>query len=222
MKCGGMKYNSQLRPATYQLVPLLKLIHNNLNCVLVSDGVGVGKTISAGYILFSLTKKLKQSAVVICPPSLIIKWKDELSKKFTIRSVIISSSEEFATMENELHSKTRHDAVYIIPSSMIKKFSLKSNTKISVIVFDEIHNFRNKETDGFNAALSWSKYAQFRIGLSATPINNSMDDFVSELNILLPDYSWDAIGIMIEDFWNRNKIKITNALITRFTKQISS
>jgi len=101
MKCGGMKYISQLRPATYQLVPLLKLIHNNLNCILVSDGVGVGKTISAGYVLFYLVKKLKQSAVVICPPSLIVKWKDELTEKFTLRSVIVTSSEEFATMENE-------------------------------------------------------------------------------------------------------------------------
>lgn len=221
MKSGGMKYVENLRPAVYQLVPLIKILNNNLNCILICDGVGVGKTISAGYIIFYTIFKFKQSGIVVCPPSLIIKWKEELDTKFSLRSVIVTKPEEFATMENELLtiSKRKKPTVYIIPSSMISRYSLKSTIKISIIVFDEIHNFRNNETKGFEAAKNWSTHAHFKVGLSATPINNSVDDLISEFNILLPKYSWDGIATLIEDYWGKKKRKITNLLVTRFTKE---
>ena len=40
-----------LRPADYQLVALTKVISNGLNGILISDGVGVGKTIAAAYLI---------------------------------------------------------------------------------------------------------------------------------------------------------------------------
>lgn len=221
MKNGGMKYISQLRPAEYQVVPLLKLLTNRLKCILISDGVGVGKTISAGYALLYLSTYLRQSAIVVCPPSLLIKWKVELEVKFSLRAVIITKDEEFASMEDELQAmgKNKKITVYIIPTSLINKFRFNKKTKSSIIVFDEIHNFRNNETIGYSAAKRIASHADYRVGLSATPINNSMKDFVSELSILLPHHSWNAIDIMVEDMWHRNKSRITNALVTRFTKE---
>lgn len=222
MKSGGMKSkSSQLKPASYQLVPLLKLLHNNLNSVLISDGVGVGKTISAGYILLYLVSKLKQSGLVICPPSLLIKWKEELESKFGLRAFIAASDEELTTMQIELSAKIKNRiaTVYIIPSSMLTKLRLSDQTKISVVVFDEIHNFRNKETLGFINAKEASSNAEYRVGLSATPINNSLDDFISELSILLSNPSWDAVEMMINDLWGTRKEVITNSMVTRFTKE---
>jgi len=213
--------HSHLKPASYQLVPLLKLLHNNLNSVLISDGVGVGKTISAGYILLYLVSKLKQSGLVVCPPSLLIKWKEELESKFELSAFVASSDEELTTMQVELSAniKNKMPTVYIIPSSMLAKMRLSGQTKISVVVFDEIHNFRNKETFGFNYAKDVSSHAQYKVGLSATPINNSLDDFVSELSILFSNPSWDAVEMMIDDLWETRKEVITNSIVTRFTKE---
>ena len=218
---GGMRYTTRLKPAEYQLVPLIKLLNNQLRCVLISDGVGVGKTISAGYILFYLTHKENLPGIVICPPSLLTKWKEELVEKFDMRGVVVTTLEEFATMENEIltKSKKRKPTVYIIPNSMISKFSFKEKTKISVIVFDEIHNFRNNETHGYKAAKSFAHHAKFRVGLSATPINNSINDLISELSILFPLHSWDSISMLFDDLWIRNKQVITESLVTRFTKE---
>jgi SNF2 family DNA or RNA helicase len=219
MKNGGMTYISQLRPASYQLVPLLKILNNGLNCVLICDGVGVGKTISAGYIISFMTSLLKQSAIVVCPPSLIMKWKEELEEKFSLRTMVVSSKEEFFTMEHEIRVKNKKSTVYILPFSIINKSKLKEDTKLSVIVYDEIHNFRNAETIGYNAAKNLSKHAEYRVGLSATPINNSIDDFISELSILFPNHSWHAISTTLDDLWHRHKDVITNSLVTRFTKE---
>jgi len=213
--------HSHLKPASYQLVPLLKLLHNNLNSILISDGVGVGKTISAGYILLYLSSRLKQPALVVCPPSLLIKWKEELESKFGLRAFIATSDEELSTMQTEFSVKIKNKMVpiYIIPSSMLAKLRLSSQTKISVVVFDEIHNFRNKETFGFINAKEVSSHAQYRVGLSATPINNSLDDLISELSILFSNPSWDAVEMMIDDLWGTRKEIITNSMVTRFTKE---
>lgn len=221
MKNGGMKLRSFLNPAPYQLIPLMKLLHNNLNGILISDGVGVGKTISAGYILLFLILKLKQSGVVICPPSLLIKWKEEIESKFNLKCIIVTNSEEFATMENELQT-IRHKkipSVYVLPSSILNKISLNEKTRASVIIFDEIHNFRNVDTLGYKNARNISIHADYRVGLSATPINNSIDDFISELSILFPHNSRNSISILIDDLWDKNKSLITTSLVTRFTKE---
>lgn len=221
MKSGGMKSNSQLKPASYQLVPLIKLLHNNLNSILISDGVGVGKTISAGYILLYLVSKLKQSSLVVCPPSLLIKWKEELESKFGLKVFVAASDEELTTMKIELSVKIKNKTpiIYIIPSSILAKLRLSNQTKFGVVIFDEIHNFRNKETIGFINAKEVSSHARYRVGLSATPINNSLDDLISELSILFSNPSWDAVEMMIDDLWERKKEIITNSVVTRFTKE---
>ena len=220
MKNGGMKLNTPLKASAYQIVPLLKILHNNLNSILICDGVGVGKTISAGYILLYLITQSKRPGIVICPPSLLLKWKGELESKFDLRVSIVSHDEEIATMENELESNIKHRiaTVYILPSSILGKLSISDKMKYSVIVFDEIHNFRNKETIGFKNACEIASKAEYRVGLSATPINNSLDDFISELSILL-NSSWDVVSMMIDDLWQRKKMVITNSMVTRFTKE---
>lgn len=219
-KNGGMKLNTPLRASSYQIIPLIKILNNNLNSILICDGVGVGKTISAGYILLYLISKSKHPGIVICPPSLLYKWKGELESKFGLRASIVSHDEELVTMENELESKIKHRiaTVYILPSSMLSKLTISDKIKSSVIVFDEIHNFRNKETIGYKNACEIASKSEYRVGLSATPINNSLDDFISELSILL-NTSWDAVSMMIDDFWQRKKMIITNSMVTRFTKE---
>ena len=108
-----MKLQNSLRPASYQLVPLLKLLHNKLNVILISDGVGVGKTISAGYILLFLISKYHQPGLVVCPPSLLIKWKEEIESKFGMRTFTVTGKEEFVTMEDEIQANVKKRNVHL-------------------------------------------------------------------------------------------------------------
>ncbi|MHB1909280.1 MAG: DEAD/DEAH box helicase [Nitrososphaerales archaeon] len=210
-----------MRPASYQLVPLTKLLTNGSNMVLVCDGVGVGKTISAGLVLsrtFGLTKK---RAFVICSPTLIDKWRIELGSKFGFYTTPIFSDEEFKTMESEMYHSptTRLPSAYVIPYSLFQKFRFKRDVRASTIVFDEIHTFRNPETRWFESAKYFSSMADFRIGLTATPINNGLMDLVAEFSILMPDSSFEAIQTSIEELWSVEKNRIINPFMTRFTKE---
>ena len=91
----------EIRPASYQLLPLTKILANNTGSVLIADGVGVGKTIPAGYIILYLSRYLNKPAAIVAPPILISKWIQELRTKFGISAFAVRSSEEVDTAKSE-------------------------------------------------------------------------------------------------------------------------
>ena len=59
-----MKYN-YLKPNPYQLIALTKLLINEKRFLLITDGVGVGKTISAAYIASYFSKGGENPIVIV-------------------------------------------------------------------------------------------------------------------------------------------------------------
>lgn len=207
-----------IRPAPYQLVALTKLLTNSLGGLLIADGVGVGKTISSAYVMLYLTNSVKKPGLVICPPSLLPKWIEELKSKFGVTALPIRAPEDLFTAKRESSRARRKVPIYVMSNSVILRAKLKDYPHFSLLILDEIHNYRNKETRTFGKVNQLSKLADFRIGLSATPINNSLDDLVSELQILMPETAWDTLQAAVDEVWRTNKAKLTIPLATRFTK----
>ena len=149
------------------------------------------------------------------------KWKLELEYRFGFRSTRVDSVEEFKTMEDEINlvPRVKHPSCYIIPNSLFHRFKLRSQTTVPVVVFDEIHNYRNPDTRWHRTALSFSGRGNYRVGLTATPINNGLDDLVSEFNILIPDAKRHALETTVQDMWVAEKKRILNPFITRFVKE---
>ena len=219
-ECGQKSLDSTLRPAAYQLVPLLKIMSTGLGAVLVFDGVGVGKTISSGYIMSYLSQLRKRPAMVVCPPGLIDKWYIELSSKFGLRVATLKHSEHLEVAASELssHQSWKHPSAYILSASLLQK-PIQELKDLAVVVYDEIHNYRNRETRSHENASALSGFCKYRVGLSATPINNSLEDLTSEIHVLMADHSWDSINSVVQDMWRSDKGILTKPLVTRFTKE---
>ncbi len=218
---GKTSISNGLRPAAYQLVPLLKLLETDLNGILISDGVGVGKTISAGYVMTYFSAFLKRPSFVVVPPSLVHKWLIELKGRFNRVAIGITNTGELPAAISEIKQdgEFHKSRVYVISNSLLRNEAISEIDRLALVVFDEIHTYRNKETHLYKAALSLAKRAHFRLGLSATPINNSLEDIVSEFSILLPDFDWDVIKIVIEDSWVAEREVLSVPLLTRFVKE---
>jgi len=210
--------NDPIKPAAYQLVPLTKLLTNGMRSVLICDGVGVGKTISAAYAIVHFLTTSPKPCAVVCPPALLPKWMGELKSKFELVALPVRSSEDLITAKEEAE-KGRSQNVYVISNSLVIGTSSDQYPELSLVIFDEIHNYRNNETQTHKGALEVAKAAHWRIGLTATPINNSLNDLASELHLLLPEYGWETIQAAIEDLWRSAREKLTNALVTRFLKE---
>jgi len=76
----------------YQLEPLRRALQAPRTNLLLADDVGLGKTIEAGLVIQELLLRHRaRSVIVVCPPTLSVKWQDEMREKFGLEFVIANS-----------------------------------------------------------------------------------------------------------------------------------
>ncbi|KAA1251355.1 DEAD/DEAH box helicase [Mycobacterium simiae] len=76
----------------YQLEPLRRALAGPRANLLLADDVGLGKTIEAGLVLQELLLRHRaRTAIIVCPPSLALKWQDEMRDKFGLAFTIVNS-----------------------------------------------------------------------------------------------------------------------------------
>ena len=85
-------FRSGVNVEAYQLEPLRRALQAPRTNLLLADDVGLGKTIEAGLVVQELLLRHRaRSVVVLCPPSLSLKWQDEMRDKFGLDFVIVNS-----------------------------------------------------------------------------------------------------------------------------------
>lgn len=78
----------------YQLEPLRRALQAPRANLLLADDVGLGKTIEAGLVVQELLLRHRaRSVVIVCPPSLSLKWRDEMREKFGLEFTIVDSKQ---------------------------------------------------------------------------------------------------------------------------------
>ncbi len=76
----------------YQLEPLRRALESPRTNLLLADDVGLGKTIEAGLVVQELFLRHRaRTAIIVCPPSLSIKWQDEMRDKFGLEFTIVNT-----------------------------------------------------------------------------------------------------------------------------------
>ncbi len=134
---------------------------NARNGVLIGDVVGLGKTITACAVAKIFENDLDTSCLIICPANLIPMW-EKYVDKYDLRARIMSS----AVVQREL--------------SDLKRYRL--------VIIDESHNLRNKESKRYNAIRDYVQRNDSKvILLTATPYNKSYKDISTQLRFFISD-----------------------------------
>jgi SNF2 family DNA or RNA helicase len=82
-----------VEPRAYQLVPLMMALRQRVVRLLISDDVGIGKTVEAGLIATELLAQgSARGLAVLCSPALAEQWRDELRTKFGIDAELVLAS----------------------------------------------------------------------------------------------------------------------------------
>ncbi|MEU0395774.1 helicase-related protein [Streptomyces sp. NPDC006208] len=82
-----------VEPRAYQLVPLLMALRQQTVRILISDDVGIGKTVEAGLIASELLAQGEATGLaVLCSPALAEQWQAELRTKFGIDAELVLAS----------------------------------------------------------------------------------------------------------------------------------
>lgn len=144
---------------------------DELGGVLICDEVGLGKTFIAGELIAQATRRRRQDVLVIVPAALKEStWEPFLKRYDFTRRVEVRSYDELRIMCEE-----RGD-----------EFQALSD-RCALVVIDEAHNLRNRSTlrhDAVNALLS-DEHPKDVVLLTATPVNNSLDDLESLISLFV-------------------------------------
>ena len=82
-----------VEPRSYQLVPLMMALRQDVVRLLISDDVGIGKTVEAALIAAELLETgAANGLVVLCSPALAEQWQAELRQKFGIEAELVLPS----------------------------------------------------------------------------------------------------------------------------------
>lgn len=193
-------HSGRLTPEPHQYKPLLKFIHSPNNRLLIADEVGLGKTIEAGMIYAELSKREHLAvSIVVAPPSLLHKWRDELLFRFGEEFEIFDSKKFISFLRDySLHydNKSFDEKIIISYNTLRNEPVIKrldgSPLIVDFLVMDEAHTFRNDPTSTRKSVEKLTEKAKSILFLSATPVQNKIEDLFNILSLLDSEYFQDS------------------------------
>ncbi len=182
-------WKDRLEPYEHQIRNLITFCRR-APVALIADDVGLGKTISAGFVLSELfTRRKVRRALVLCPKILLPQWKEELESKFGIRAVHAVGQE----LSYALNRGGKDEVLITTYDSARSRMELIRTAGFDALILDEAHKLRNlhgasganppKFATAVRAALA-DRVFKYVVMLTATPVKNRLWDLYSLIDCL--------------------------------------
>lgn len=200
----------------HQFIPLIKLLNYQQKRLLIADEVGLGKTIEAGHILLELfARGLISKVLVICTKTLIPKWQQEMREKFGFPFEEVDTGQFLKKFDQKIPPEEFFGVINydkFSANQKLREFTKKNHTKFDLIICDEVQSIRNRETKRYKAIEPLISNAAHVVFLSATPINNKIEDLYNLLRLLDPIRYFNNNNFENDNQINRPFIKALNEL----------
>lgn len=150
----------------------VELIHRN-KALLLGDDLGLGKTVSG---IGLLLKEGTLPAIIVVPTHLMEHWSEKIKEFTNLRVHKIKGRHPYRLPVAD---------VFVIKYSCLDGWIDVFNIlNYKTIIFDEVHYLRRRDSNRYLAAEEMTKYATWKLGLSATPIFNYGDEIFNILDVL--------------------------------------
>lgn len=172
--CAGLNslLGASVELVDYQLNVVRRVLTDPVQRYLLADEVGLGKTIEAGIIIRQcvLDHPAGAKVVVVVPAPLVAQWRDELSRRFGLKSILDDFVNVVAHDQAELLAK-------LLPSA-------------ELLVVDEAHHLARQSEGQPNLLYDLLKEHSARVPrlllLSATPVLSDSAGFLRVMHLLDP------------------------------------
>ena len=188
-----------VEPRAYQLVPLLMALRQDTVRMLISDDVGIGKTVEAGLIAAELLEQGDAAGVaVLCSPALAEQWQRELASKFGIAAELVLPSTIRRLEKGLIGSETLFERYpnVVVSTDFIKRPGLREqfwHGCPDLLIVDEAHTCVSDGTGGRSRMLRHELVERLArdgqrhlILVTATPHSGKEDGFRNLLALLRP------------------------------------
>lgn len=172
---------TRIDPYPHQLNSVVWIIDHKR--IMIADEVGLGKTITALRAVYELHTAHKVLKKILCvvPSSLIIKWKNELSR-FNLDAVVIDRN--YLTIHPEAFRQDNY--LYIASMDFLRQeqvLSVVPTKNIDCVIVDEAHKAR-RGTKRYKLVKKLSGATDRLIFLTATPHDGNNENFLSLMRLL--------------------------------------
>ena len=192
---------SKTRLLYHQFLPVKKMLESPDQRLLIADEVGTGKTIEAGLIWAELESRAAyglENVWIVCPKSLVGKWRDEMLQRFDLRLETLSPEglrQALVQLERDGVLSPRF-ARCVVNLELLRLESYaerleQSSIAWDLVVFDEAHHLRNTNTRSHVLASLICQRSQAAAFLTATPLQTSLQDIVHLMDALGVDVAED-------------------------------
>ncbi|GAB2722701.1 helicase-related protein [Arthrobacter bambusae] len=137
-----------------------------MGLAMLSDSVGLGKTITSGAVIDHYKREGATRIYVIAPAGLKSQWVQDLGERFGL----VQGYEVISLQD---------------PGAIDRARELDKYKPVDLFVIDEAHNLRNASGKRHQQLLDWfvANPDSKVLMLTATPINNSLMDFVNQIQL---------------------------------------
>lgn len=183
----------------------------------LADDMGLGKTLQAITIL--LSRADKGPSLVIAPASLLFNWQEEILK-FAPSLNTYNLNKAGDDRKTVVDHAGKYDVVVTTYGLLVTEEALVISRSWNVIVLDEAHTIKNRETKMSKAAMNLR--GDFRLILTGTPLQNHLSEIWNLFRFVNPGLLGsfaqftDRFIIPIEKNRDKGQQKLLNRVISPF------
>jgi len=162
----------------YQVATAERVVNEMGGQAILADEVGLGKTIEAGLVITELfSRGLASQALVLAPASLVFQWEEEMREKFGLAFVVNPRGPEWL----------RHPLIIASLDTAKREGSREwlLRRSFDILVVDEAHKLKNHQTRNYGLVRDLHKH--YLLLLSATPLQNDLNELYNLVNLVRPD-----------------------------------
>jgi SNF2 family DNA or RNA helicase len=166
----------------YQIRTALRVLGPLRGRALLSDEVGLGKTIEAGLVLKELlTRGMVKRFLVLTVPSLVDQWEEELNDKFGLN---VATTNRNSGRGDGFWDENPAIVASLHTLKQPAQLEVARRVKWDMLVVDEAHYLRNRDSQAWQAVSVLPR--QFLLLLTATPVQNSLEELYNLVTLLQP------------------------------------
>lgn len=148
-------------------------------------------------------ERIRARTAIICPASLILNWRDEVSAWTTMNPIVAMGTKK--KREAAYKEFYENGGVLIVGKETARNdVGMLQSLKIHTLVVDEAHFLRNRSSKQSTAIVNIGRVVQRRYVLTGTPATSSPADVFGILHFLDPE-RWSSYWQFAERYFNISK-----------------
>lgn len=155
----------------------VRQMHRQDGRVLLSDSMGLGKSIQA---LYYIMESKRYPAIIVCPAALKLHWQREAMQHCGLKTTVLHGT-------STRHLEGSEDIIILNYDILRNWLPRLRKLQPQIVVMDEVHYISSPRARRSKAAQTLCSGVHSVIGISGTPLTNRPMEMFTILNILAPD-----------------------------------